>query len=167
AELDRDERFQKEINNGICPILSERCLNLKPGQTLEGFVKSQFEDLKSQITVLQSQSKENAALLASSREAAKITSQGPIFEQRREEIELEGKRLRQEHDKASAAARDAAEIAERVTELEGQLRSLDNPRQRAALLERQITSESDIRHRLSETEKNLERLESDRRILVE
>jgi exonuclease SbcC len=167
AELDRDERFQKEINNGICPILSERCLNLKPGQTLEGFVKSQFEDLKSQISVLESQSKENAALLASSREAAKIISQGPIFEQRRDEIELEGKRLRQEHDKASAAARDAAELAERVTELEWQLRSLDNPRQRAALLERQITSESDIRHRLSETEKNLERLESDRRILVE
>ncbi len=167
AELDRDERFQKEINNGICPILSERCLNLKPGQTLEGFVKSQFEDLRSQISMLELQSKENAALLTSAREAAKIVSQAPILEQRKNEIELEGKRLRQEHDNASAASRDAVELADRVYELEGQLRSLDNPRERADLLERQITAEPDVRHQLSETEKNLERLESDRRILTE
>ena len=34
AALERDERFQKEIQNGLCPILSEKCLNLKEGETL-------------------------------------------------------------------------------------------------------------------------------------
>ena len=30
AGLERDQRLQKEITNGLCPILSQACLNLKP-----------------------------------------------------------------------------------------------------------------------------------------
>ena len=37
ATLERDEKFQSEVRNGLCPILSEKCLNLKEGQTLKAF----------------------------------------------------------------------------------------------------------------------------------
>ncbi|MBK9768008.1 MAG: hypothetical protein IPP63_13840 [Chloracidobacterium sp.] len=49
AALERDERFQQEIKSGLCPILSEKCLNLKEGETLESFVSGQFVELRSRI----------------------------------------------------------------------------------------------------------------------
>ena len=55
ASLERDEKFQAEIVNGFCPILSQKCLNLSGGQTLEGIVTSQFLDLKAQIAAVQAE----------------------------------------------------------------------------------------------------------------
>ena len=49
ASLERDEQFQREIQNGLCPILSQKCLNLKPGETLESFVTSQFTSSKNRF----------------------------------------------------------------------------------------------------------------------
>ena len=57
AKLESDEKFQSEIKNGLCPILSEKCLNLKPGQTLENFVSGQFTEVKTQISVFENEQK--------------------------------------------------------------------------------------------------------------
>ena len=46
ASLERDEKFQSEVKNGLCPILSQKCLNLKEGETLDAFLSSQFAELK-------------------------------------------------------------------------------------------------------------------------
>ncbi|HVF28795.1 MAG TPA: SMC family ATPase, partial [Pyrinomonadaceae bacterium] len=37
AEIARDEKMRAEVKGGLCPILSERCLNIGEGQTLEGY----------------------------------------------------------------------------------------------------------------------------------
>src|SRR4029078_7166673 len=55
ATLEREERFQSEIKNGLCPVLSEKCLNLKEGQTLDGFLKDQFSSLRSEISTLEAE----------------------------------------------------------------------------------------------------------------
>jgi hypothetical protein len=47
------------------------------------------------------------------------------------------------------------------------LKALDNPRSKIAILENEARRESEVRENLSKTEKNLERLESDRRIHIE
>ena len=57
AKLESDEKFQSEIKNGLCPILSEKCLNLKPGQTLENFVSGQFTEIRTQISVFENEQK--------------------------------------------------------------------------------------------------------------
>ncbi len=167
AELDRDERFQTEIKNGLCPILSERCLNLKEGQTLEGFIGSQFGEIRSKIETLQTESLSIVGELKGAREAAKSAAQVPVYEDRVAEIKAEGERLRAEHDAANLTASEEAGLVETLTGIERSLAELDNPKARIALLERQIASEPDLRRQLSDVEKNLERLESDRKILVE
>jgi hypothetical protein len=44
AGLERDEKFQSEIKNGLCPILSQKCLNLKEGETLEALFEPIYRD---------------------------------------------------------------------------------------------------------------------------
>lgn len=167
AELDRDERFQSEIKNGLCPILSQRCLNLKDGETLEGFIGSQFGELRSQIGTLEVESVSLGLALKSSREAAKAAAQVSVYEERLAEIKAEGTRLRSQKDVVEVAAAEEPGLVENLAAIERELAELDNPKARIALLERQIASEPELRRRLSETEKSLERLKSDRRIIVE
>jgi exonuclease SbcC len=37
AEIKRDERMQQEVEGGLCPILSERCLNIGEDQNLDSY----------------------------------------------------------------------------------------------------------------------------------
>ncbi len=167
AELERDEKFKNEIQNGLCPILSERCLNLKDGQTLEGFISSQFGELREKISVFETERAATATALGRSREAAKTSALIGVYEERASEIEAEGKRLKTERDEAAKAAEDESVLSNELTSLESKLTELDNPKGRIAIYERQIASEAEIRTNLSKIEKNLERLESERRIFVE
>lgn len=167
AELERDERFKNEIQNGLCPILSERCLNLKEGQTLEGFISSQFGELRAKISGFETEHAATATALRSSREAAKTSALIGVFEERAIEIEADGKRLKAERDEAAKAAEDETVLDSELAGLESKLTALDNPKGRIGIYERQIASEAEIRTNLSKIEKNLERLESDRRIFVE
>lgn len=167
AELERDEKFKSEIQNGLCPILSQRCLNLKDGQTLEGFISSQFDELRGKILVFETEHATTATALRSSREAAKTSALSNVYEERAREIEAEGKRLKTERDEAAKAAEDETVLNTELTGFESKLSALDNPKGRIVIYERQIASEAEIRENLSKVEKNLERLESDRKILVE
>lgn len=167
AELERDERFKSEIQNGLCPILSERCLNLKEGQTLEGFISSQFGELRAKIAGFETEHAATATALRSSREAAKTSALIGVYEERAGEIEAEGKRLKAERDEAAKAAQDETALGIELNGLESKLAGLDNPKGRIVIYERQIASEAEIRTNLSKIEKNLERLESERRIFVE
>ena len=167
AALERDERFQKEIMNGLCPILSQKCLNLKPGETLEMFVTSQFGEVKEKITTLQGERSSLSSALKLSREASKYVAQLPVLEGRAAEISDEGKRLAEEKAKLETEATDLPRIKEDLGRIESELKSLDNPKSKIALLEQEARREGDIQTQLTSIEKNLERLESDRRILVE
>ncbi|QYO63989.1 hypothetical protein [Leptolyngbya sp. 7M] len=167
AELDRDQRFQKEIKNGLCPILSEKCLNLKEGETLESFIGSQFNELKTHIETLEAESAALGQELVGAREASKAVAQVSVYEERATEIEAEGKRLRTEYERVKEIAAEEPALVEMLTELESELKDLDNPKAKVDLLERQIATEPDLRQRLSDIEKNIERLESDRKIIVE
>ena len=167
AALERDERFQKEIMNGLCPILSQKCLNLKPGETLEMFVTSQFSEVKDKITSLQGERSSLTAVLTLSREAAKYVAQLPVLEGRAAEISDEGKRLAEEKTKLEKEAETLPRIKEDLGRIESELKTLDNPRSKIALLEQEARREGDINTQLASIEKNLERLESERRVLVE
>ncbi|MDH3531016.1 MAG: SMC family ATPase, partial [Acidobacteriota bacterium] len=52
ARIERDQEFQVQIEGGLCPVFSEKCLNLKPGQTLEGFLSDKFSGLKAKVATL-------------------------------------------------------------------------------------------------------------------
>lgn len=167
AQLDADERFQREIKNGLCPVLSEKCLNLKPGQTLDGFVSSKFTEIRAEILLLEN---ENAAVgkgIAAARDAKTNAAKLEVELERQSEIEKEGGMLRAERDEAAKILEDLPALRERLASADARVRELGNPTAELIAAESIVGRESDVRNELSEVERNLERLESNSRIEVE
>ena len=167
AALERDEKFQSEIKNGLCPILSQKCLNLKEGETLESFVTSQFSELRSQISAFEIEQKTVAVNLRASRDAEKFVATLSTLRTRAVEIKDEGKRLRAEQEALQTETANLPTLETELARIETQLDVLDNPKAKIKLLEKEVTREFELREAISKIESNLERLESDRMILVE
>lgn len=167
ARLEQDELFQSAVKGGICPILSQKCLNLKPGETLETYLKSQFSELKIEISVYENHWRDNAAQLETARQAEKYQAQLTTLQSREAEIKEEGMRLRQEMEKLQNGAPESANSQADMIEVQARLKTLNNPKARILLLETEARREAQIREKIAEIEKNLERLESDIRNTVE
>jgi DNA repair protein SbcC/Rad50 len=167
ATLERDERFQSEIKNGLCPVLSQKCLNLSAGQTLQGFITSQFTDVKAHIAELETERKVVEQSLVSARKAVQQLSTLDQYRRREVEIKEEGQRLRDERSTVEKRANELSEIEDAIRDIESKLRELDDPRSRMRSLQRQIDREPVVRASLSDAEGNLERLNSDRNTLSE
>ncbi len=67
ACIGRDETMQREIKNGLCPLLSERCLNMKEGQTLEHYFQFQLSDQRSRLLETENSLKAVATQLTQAR----------------------------------------------------------------------------------------------------
>ena len=167
AKLEHDEQFQSEVKNGLCPILSQKCLNLKPNETLEGFLKSQFVELKMQIGTLETEQKTLAGALKTSREAEKFSATLSTLRNRETEIKEEGIRLNQELENLKKETVDSTKAQTDLIEIELRLKDLDDPKTKIRLFESEAKREIEFRTKISEIEKNIERLESDLRIKVE
>lgn len=167
AGLDRDRKFQSEIQNGLCPILSQKCLNLKPGQTLEEFVSSQFTDLTTQISSLEAERDKVSADLRHSREAERFAAALAGFRNREAELKSEGTHLNQEREQLEKQIAGLDELEKELSAIEAKLRELSDPRSRLRILENEIAREGELRDSVTKIESNLERLENDRRIIFE
>ncbi len=71
AEIARDEKFHREVRNGLCPILSEKCLNIGADQTLEDYFKDQFATNSAQLSVLEKERAGVGVAVRDAREAEK------------------------------------------------------------------------------------------------
>ena len=167
AHLERDQKFQQEIKNGLCPILSQKCLNLKEGETLEAFVSSKFSELRSEISTIETEQKQVAVKLKASREAEKFTVTLETLKERQKEIQTEGERLKSEIAALKEQAAAVTDFERRIKAAEAELTKLDNPSARLRIFEAEAGREMELREEITKIESNLERLESDRKILVE
>jgi exonuclease SbcC len=167
AALERDEAFQREIRNGLCPILSQKCLNLKEGETLESFVTSQFDEIRLKIVALQRDQASNTLALRGSLDAEKASAQIPMLENRENEIKEEGKRLKAERTGYEKESESLSQTKAFLEKAEIALKGLGNPKIRISVLEKNTDRDAEIRRSISVSEKNIERLESDRRLTVE
>ncbi len=167
AGLERDQKFQKEIENGLCPVLTEKCLNLKEGQTLDDFVMTKFSDVKAEIGTLESEKKELGILLKASRDGESFLATLASIEKREKEIANDGAALKAEKEALKKRAGDLDRLNAKLKAIETRLTSLDDPKMRIQLLEKETTREISIREQATKIESNLERLESDRRLKIE
>ena len=167
AGLERDRKFQSEIQNGLCPILSEKCLNLKPGQTLDDFVSSQFTDLKAQIETAEASRSNVAVDLKAAREAERFSAALDGFRKREVELTAEGTHLNQEREVLEKQIAGLDALEKELAAVDAKLRQLGDPRSRTRILENEIARESELRGNVTKIESNLERLVNDRRILFE
>lgn len=167
AKLESDEKFQSEIKNGLCPILSQKCLNLKPEQTLESFVGSQFSEVKTQISTFEAEQRQLANSLRISREAEKFLASLETLKNREKEIGDEGKSYKEEKEKLETQSENLPKLKNDLAEIEAKIKVLDNPKAKLLAAESETKREVQVRQKIGEIEKNLERLESDLRIEVE
>ena len=165
AALSRDERFQTEIKNGLCPVLSEKCLNLKNGQTLEGFLNDQFSNLRSEINKLETEHSTVVGGLAKARAAHTSAATVETLRARESELAGEGKCLAQEKSELETQLTDLPKLEESLSVNERELAVLDDPKARVKMFEAEAAKETELRDALSEIESNIERLTSDRRVL--
>lgn len=71
AEITRDERMRVEVKGGLCPILSERCLNIGEGQTLEGYFTDHLTANTAELGALETEHTKVVAAVRDAREAEK------------------------------------------------------------------------------------------------
>ncbi|MEO6390580.1 MAG: SMC family ATPase [Pyrinomonadaceae bacterium] len=67
----RDEAMQAEVKNGLCPILSQKCLNLNEGENLDDHFRLQFANYSDQLAQLAAEQKTVTSEVRSAREAEK------------------------------------------------------------------------------------------------
>ena len=103
--LEREERMVREVKDGMCPLLAQRCLNMKEGQGLDQFFKHQIGHEREQLIIAEQKQKEVQGKLALARKAEKVSSalasQQTQLARYKQDYEVETKslaRLREEID---------------------------------------------------------------------
>ena len=167
ASLERDEKFQSEIKGGFCPVLSEKCLNLKPGQTLEAFVATQFTELRAQIVTIETEKTSVAANLKAAREAERFAAQLDGLRQREEQLKADGSQLAAQRKDLDERVAGLTELERCLNDIEAALRALNDPRSRIGYLENETLRQRELREKQTEIERTLVGLESDRLQLFE
>lgn len=115
AEVKRDEEMIVSLaTGGICPLLTEKCLNLKPGESLETRFRDGLTDRRAQITRWQTESQALAATIQQARRAATETAQLPRL---RETVERLARDLTAQADQIAKLEAELA-LAGQVTEAE-------------------------------------------------
>jgi DNA repair protein SbcC/Rad50 len=71
AEIARDEKMRAEVKGGLCPILSERCLNMAEGETLEDYFKHHLSSNSAQLKKLEQERSSLGVAVREAREAEK------------------------------------------------------------------------------------------------
>ena len=169
ANLERDERFQGEIRDGdgLCPILSQKCLNLKPGETLESFLSNQFFDLKSQIAKLEKHHESVSAELGIARDEQKFDASRKGYQKLEEQILKDADDLKAKMASLEQDRQHLGDFERQFAELESSLKALADPAARIRVLEKSLLRENEVLAGLSDVEGNLERLDSERKLLAE
>jgi exonuclease SbcC len=131
AEVARDEEMIRALDQGgVCPLLTEKCLNLRPGESLDGRFRAGLEARRNEILSLQSALAELAEEVKRSRAASLETARLPHLrsELSRLASELESKQRQMaaiEQEISQVAAFNEADLERlkaRRSELEAQIR---------------------------------------------
>ncbi|HXG68957.1 MAG TPA: AAA family ATPase [Blastocatellia bacterium] len=92
AAIEREQKLLDRIQDGLCPLLSQKCLNMKDGQGLDQYFHAQLGDDRQRLARLDRKQKEIQAQVEAAREAFKkssgIASQRAMLARREEELEL-------------------------------------------------------------------------------
>ncbi len=167
ARLESDRRFQKEIRNGLCPILSARCLNLENGMTLEAFVATQFDQTEAEIKRLEAELAANSKQIAEAREAQKISSRIAVKSVQLQQLAEEGKVLAEEEKRRIAETESLTGLRTSLTDVETAISALRDPKAQLIAAEAEIAREKGLRDRMTSIESELVRIDSEHRSGIE
>jgi DNA repair protein SbcC/Rad50 len=129
ANIDREKKILSQIKGGLCPLLSERCLNMKEGQGLDQYFKLQVGNESERLVTVERERKKVLRKLADAKDALKVSSAVATQRVQRErltqEIEIERKNSARLENETSATALNentARAIEQRLALIEQELR---------------------------------------------
>jgi exonuclease SbcC len=114
ANQARDEKMQSEVRNGLCPILSQKCLNLSEGETLDDYFRDQFASNTERLERLEKEREELSQQVKSAREA---TTNLVRWESVRQQLESERQTLTERDAAIKSIDRDLQAMPSRIPEL--------------------------------------------------
>jgi DNA repair protein SbcC/Rad50 len=105
ARIERDEAIINQARGGLCPLLAERCLNMKEGQGLDQFFKSQVGNEREQLLTVDRKRKALHIELKEAKAALKAATAVAALRVQRERY---GQELEIERKNASRLEREIA-----------------------------------------------------------
>ncbi|MGE0130858.1 MAG: AAA family ATPase [Blastocatellales bacterium] len=225
AEVARDEEMIRALDQGgVCPLLTEKCLNLKPGESLDGRFRAgldarrveianlqsaltalaqevkqsraaaveisrlphlrsesaqraiELESKRNQITAIEKEISQSTSFdenkirrlkagradletqIRQAREAERIYGQAELLRSEISQVTKEGEAKKQERDEISRRIEKLGAIEARLAEAELTLQSLNDPRGRAAALNRVVAREGELKRSLEDAEGGVARI---------
>jgi len=148
AEIARDEKMRAEVKGGLCPILSERCLNIGEGQTLEGYFKDHLTANRAQLQSVQAESARIERQVHTAREAVVAV------------VQLERERAQLTHESELLDARQSllATLDHELAALPADDRELDELRSKLLGVDADLISARESLMRFAELEPLRQRL---------
>jgi exonuclease SbcC len=134
AMIEWNAKFQTQAKKGVCPILPDKCLNLREGEQLAAYLTDQFLNNRDALESLETERSQIVVALKSAREAEKNVIKLPTLNEQAATLRLQ--------------------IAERAANLE-KIKS-----EIAALAEFSAKTREDLRREKNEIEEELKSLEA-------
>jgi DNA repair protein SbcC/Rad50 len=134
AKLETDERFRREIDNGFCPVMTARCLNIKPDGKLEDYIADRTRELQLEIKSAQQYRLDLQPKLASARDAQIAASAVTEYESRAAALLEEGNSLKADIAQLEDEASKLTSLQSESSELESSLNVLGDPKSRTRYL---------------------------------
>ena len=152
AQVEKDKQFEREVQNGLCPILSQKCLNLGEDENLSTYFKGSFASNTNQINDLSAKQilLEKALLFAREIETieTKLENEKKLHEQTTEN----GKRLNSEAARYKELSENLPKIENENLGLEKQMNLLGNPLGYEKLLNEEAKQEPYWKAKINEIE---------------
>jgi exonuclease SbcC len=150
--IEQDRKFLSSIRGGLCPLLQEKCLNMKEGQTLDQYVKFQIDNHSEELEQLELQQRTLEERIKEAQEAREAFALLPELRKQRQEAEQDRAQketlLSQLRDRLSNMDR----LEEGLREVERRLKELDDPRGRASAIRDDIAKKGELLRRIEQWE---------------
>jgi DNA repair protein SbcC/Rad50 len=162
AQVEKDKQFEREVNNGLCPILSQKCLNLGEGENLSTYFKSSFSTNTNQINDLSAQQTLLEKVLSFAREIETIEAKLENAKKLHDQTTENGKRLKADELRHQENSANLSTLEAENAELETQKKLLGNPLEREKLLRIEAEKESVWTTKISDIETNIGKFEAEK-----
>lgn len=165
--IEREEKILSKMKGGLCPLLSERCLNMKDGQGLDQFFKIQVGNERDQLKIIERRREEVQLRLNEAKAASKATaglaSQRVYHARLVQDVEIERKsaaRFESEISSTSINEQSRQLLEQRLGKLEEDLKEAQSARSKFEKLDLFRERKQQLKVSGSEKRKECEELEA-------
>jgi DNA repair protein SbcC/Rad50 len=162
ATVEKDRQFEIQVENGLCPILSQKCLNLGDDENLSTYFKSAFSNNSHKINELSTEQTLLDKALNLTRESEKHLVKFENAKKLHEQTTENGKRLKEDENRLDKLAATVSVLEKDSNELEIQLIKLGNPVEREKILKTEAEKEQFLKRTTEEIKTKITLIEADK-----